>query len=218
MHAAEGRRGGKTYIVSWIPLRCNIDSTIRLRDGPICPGSLEVVPFHTHVFRFSVAVLVLLRVGPPYANLAVVPFKAGANSWTGISSVVGDGDRAGVTEGRRANERNNTQCTRRYSLVGQRIGHAMFEMLERSITANQQLPPTTAAAAAALPQRVLFVFGPWHPGKQERGFEEKGTYSINKVLDPHAHSKAPTECGEDQIAWLKERNLLGGEFVVGGAS
>lgn len=135
MHAAEGRRGGKTYIVSWIPLRCNIDSTIRLRDGPICPGSLEVVPFHTHVFRFSVAVLVLLRVGPPYANLAVVPFKAGANSWTGISSVVGDGDRAGVTEGRRANERNNTQCTRRYSLVGQRIGHAMFEMLESQPTA-----------------------------------------------------------------------------------
>lgn len=83
----------------------------------------------------------------------------------------------------------------------QQIGHAMFEMLERSITANQQLPPTTAA----LPQRVLF--GPRHPAKQERGFEKKETYSINKVLDSHAHSKAPTECGEDQIAWLKERNL-----------
>lgn len=44
---------GKTYIVPWIPLGHHIDGAVRLCGIPICSGSLEGVPFHTHVFGFS---------------------------------------------------------------------------------------------------------------------------------------------------------------------
>lgn len=116
----------------------------------------------------------LLRVGLPYADLAVVklcllkreliPGRVSAVWCVGRKGrgVDGDGEQS-----RQRGRRNVPAGTLGLGSGEQRIGHAVSEMLERSITANQQLPPTTVT----LSQRVLF--GPRHPSRETRERKEE---------------------------------------------